>query len=134
MMSNGASSRLLDLSSVTGCLSEKYARSVVETARWSETAGCEGMLVYTDNGIADPWLVAQLILQSTDRLAPLIAVQAAYMHPYTVAKMVSTLGYLHKRKLYLNMVAEASATTSWRSPTTRRTTSATSARLSTHRS
>lgn len=85
--------------------SEEYAQRVTETARWSEAAGCEGMLVYTDNGIADPWLVSQLILQSTQRLAPLVAVQAAYMHPYSVAKMVSTLGYLHGRRLYLNMVA-----------------------------
>lgn len=85
--------------------SEEYAQRVAETARWSEAAGCEGMLVYTDNGIADPWLVSQLILQSTQRLAPLVAVQAAYMHPYSVAKMVSTLGYLHGRRLYLNMVA-----------------------------
>jgi alkanesulfonate monooxygenase len=84
---------------------ESYARSVAEVARWSEAAGCEGMLVYTDNGIADPWLVSQLILQSTERLAPLVAVQAAYMHPYSVAKMVSTLGYMHDRRLYLNMVA-----------------------------
>lgn len=85
--------------------SEEYAQRVIETARWSETAGCEGMLVYTDNGIVDPWLVSQLILQNTQRLAPLVAVQAAYMHPYSVAKMVTTLGYLHSRRLYLNMVA-----------------------------
>ncbi len=82
-----------------------YASQVADVARWSEAAGCEGMLVYTDNGIADPWLVAQLVLQSTERLAPLVAVQAAYMHPYSVAKMVSTLAYLHGRRLNLNMVA-----------------------------
>jgi alkanesulfonate monooxygenase len=27
------------------------------------------------------------------------------MHPYSVAKMVSTLGYLYGRTVYLNMVA-----------------------------
>jgi alkanesulfonate monooxygenase len=78
---------------------------VIDTARWSEAAGCEGMLVYTDNGIADPWLVSQTIVEHTERLSPLVAVQSAYMHPYSVAKMVSTLGYLHGRRLYLNMVA-----------------------------
>jgi alkanesulfonate monooxygenase len=82
-----------------------YAHSVAEVARWSEAAGCEGILVYTDNGLVDPWLVSQLILQSTERLAPLVAVQAAYMHPYSVAKMVATLGYMHGRHVYLNMVA-----------------------------
>src|SRR5271168_4969846 len=85
--------------------SDEYAERVADVARWSEAAGCEGMLVYTDNGIVDPWLVAQLVLQSTERLAPLLAVQAAYMHPYSVAKMVTTLGYIHHRRVYLNMVA-----------------------------
>jgi alkanesulfonate monooxygenase len=84
---------------------DEYARRVAETARWSEQAGCEGMLVYTDNGILDPWLVSQVVIQSTRRLAPLVAVQAAYMHPYSAAKMVTSLAYLHGRKLYLNMVA-----------------------------
>jgi alkanesulfonate monooxygenase len=82
-----------------------YAKRVIETARWSEAAGCEGILVYTDNGLLDPWLVSQLIIESTERLAPLVAVQSAYMHPYSAAKMVSSLGYLHGRRLYLNMVA-----------------------------
>lgn len=85
--------------------SDEYARSVTEVARWSERAGCEGMLVYTDNGIADPWLVSQAIMGATERLAPLVAVQPAYMHPYSVAKMVSTLAYMHGRRLYLNMLA-----------------------------
>jgi alkanesulfonate monooxygenase len=85
--------------------SEEYPTRVAEVARWSEEAGCEGMLVYTDNGIVDPWLVSQTILQSTERLAPLVAVQPAYMHPYSAAKMVATLAYMHGRRLYLNMLA-----------------------------
>jgi alkanesulfonate monooxygenase len=84
---------------------DEYLQRVVETSRWSEAAGCEGMLVYTDNGILDPWLVSQVAIESTERLAPLVAVQAAYMHPYSVAKMVASLGYLYGRRLYLNMVA-----------------------------
>jgi alkanesulfonate monooxygenase len=82
-----------------------YVQSIIEVARWSEEAGCEGILVYTDNSLVDPWLVAQIIIQNTDRLCPLVAVQPAYMHPYTVAKMVSSLGHLYGRRLYLNMVA-----------------------------
>jgi alkanesulfonate monooxygenase len=78
---------------------------VREAARWSEEAGCEGILVYTDNGLLDPWLVAQLIIQNTSRLSPLVAVQPVYMHPYTVAKMVTTLSLLHRRRIDLNIVA-----------------------------
>ena len=76
-----------------------------EAARLSEQAGCAGMLVVTDNAQPDPWLVAQLLIEATARLSPLVAVQPAYLHPYSVAKMVSTLGALYARRLHLNMVA-----------------------------
>jgi alkanesulfonate monooxygenase len=82
-----------------------YRRHVAAIARWSEAAGCEGMLIYADNRLVDPWLVAQGAIEATERLCPLVAVQPAYMHPYAVAKMVATLGLLHGRKIYLNMVA-----------------------------
>ncbi|HEU0289767.1 MAG TPA: LLM class flavin-dependent oxidoreductase [Burkholderiales bacterium] len=80
-------------------------RQLRDIARWSEDAGYEGILVYTDNGQLDPWLVSQVIIESTERLCPLVAIQPAYMHPYSVAKMVTSLGYLYGRRLYLNMVA-----------------------------
>ena len=84
---------------------DRYLQELAQVARWSEEAGCSGILVYTDNSIVDPWLVSQLILQNTERLAPLVATQPAYMHPYCVAKMVATLGVLHGRRIWLNMVA-----------------------------
>src|SRR5262249_40065187 len=31
-----------------------YLQNVADVARWSEEAGCKGILVYTDNSIADP--------------------------------------------------------------------------------
>lgn len=82
-----------------------YARQVVEAARWSEEAGCTGILVYTDNGIVDPWLVAQIIIENTARLCPLVAIQPIYMHPYAAAKMVASFAFLYRRRIYLNMVA-----------------------------
>ncbi len=72
---------------------------------WSEEAGCEGILVYTDNSLVDPWLVSQIIIQHTTHLCPLVAIQPVYMHPYSVAKMVSSLGHFYRRRIYLNMVA-----------------------------
>jgi alkanesulfonate monooxygenase len=83
----------------------RYSSLVANVARWSEAAGCEGILVYTDNGILDPWVVSHLIVQATEQLCPLVAVQSVYMHPFSVAKMVSTLANLHGRRTYLNMVA-----------------------------
>ena len=82
-----------------------YLDHVRDVARWSEAAGCRGMLVYTDNGLVDPWLVAQHAVASTRSLSPLVAIQPVYMHPYTVAKLVATLGHLYGRRLHLNFVA-----------------------------
>lgn len=80
-------------------------QTLKRVARWSEDAGCEGMLVFTDNAQLDPWLVSQVVVESTDRLCPLVAVQPIYMHPYSVAKMVTSIAALHGRRVYLNMVA-----------------------------
>ncbi|HET7766826.1 MAG TPA: LLM class flavin-dependent oxidoreductase [Burkholderiales bacterium] len=81
------------------------ARELRAFARSSEDAGHEGILVVTDNGQLDPWLVSQIIVEATKRLCPLVAVQPAYMHPYSVAKMITSIAHLHGRRLYLNMVA-----------------------------
>src|SRR6185295_1657152 len=70
---------------------ESYTERIAQVARWSERAGCTGILIYTDNSIIDPWMVSQIIVQSTNSLSPLLAVQPVYMHPYSVAKLVSTL-------------------------------------------
>jgi alkanesulfonate monooxygenase len=83
----------------------EYLQRVRDVARWSEAAGCEGILVYTDNSIVDPWLVSQVILESTRRLSPLVALQPVYMHPYSAAKMVTSLAYLHGRRVHLNLLA-----------------------------
>ena len=83
----------------------EYADRIADVARWSEEADCHGILVYTDNGIVDPWLVSQRVIEATETLRPLVAVQPAYMSPYSVAKMVTSLGYLHGRAVDLNMLA-----------------------------
>jgi alkanesulfonate monooxygenase len=85
--------------------SATYLEDVAEIARWSDEVGCEGILIYTDNGLVDPWLVAQVVIESTQALCPLVAVQPVYMHPYAAAKMVATFGFLYGRRVWLNMVA-----------------------------
>src|SRR6266404_9339783 len=84
---------------------ETYVQQVINVARWSEEAGCTAILVYTDNSLVDAWLVSQIILQNTEKLCPLVAVQPVYMHPYCVAKLVASFGFLYDRRIYLNMVA-----------------------------
>jgi alkanesulfonate monooxygenase len=85
--------------------SADYLERVRDVARWSEAAGCEGILVYTDNSIVDPWLVSQVILECTEALSPLVALQPVYMHPYSAAKMVTSLAHLHGRRVHLNLLA-----------------------------
>lgn len=80
-------------------------RRLAQIAGWSESAGFEGMLVFTDNRQLDPWLVSQAVITGTRRLSPLVAVQPAYMHPYAVAKLITSLAFLHRRRVHLNMVA-----------------------------
>jgi alkanesulfonate monooxygenase len=84
---------------------ETCVRELQEFARASEDAGHEGTLVFTDNSQLDPWLVSQIVVESTERLCPLVAIQPAYMHPYSVAKMIASFAHLYGRRLYLNMVA-----------------------------
>ena len=83
----------------------QYGARVADVARRSEQAGCEGILVYVDNGIVDPWLVAERVISATERLRPLVAVQPVYMHPYSVAKMIASLAFIHGRAVDLNMLA-----------------------------
>jgi alkanesulfonate monooxygenase len=84
---------------------DTYLQQVVDVARWSEKQGCTGILVYSDNSQLDAWLVSHAIIQHTRTLCPLVAVQPIYMHPYTLAKTVASIGALYRRRVYLNMVA-----------------------------
>lgn len=83
----------------------QYLQQVADVSRWSERYGCKGILVYADNGICDPWIVSNVILQNTTSLCPLVAVQPAYMHPYAAAKIISSYAFLYGRRFYINMIA-----------------------------
>lgn len=58
----------------------EYLQAVANVSRWSEAADCTGILIYADNGIVDPWLVSQIVIENTDKLRPLVAIQPVYMH------------------------------------------------------
>ena len=84
---------------------EAYRQRVSEVARWTDLAGYRGILIYTDNQLVDPWLVAQLVIEASDQLCPLIAIQPVYSHPYTAAKLVTSFAHLYGRRVFMNMVA-----------------------------
>ena len=89
----------------SGVPQDRYFQCVADVARWSDAAGCKGILVYSDNSLLDAWQLSQIIIQQTTRLCPLVAVQPVYMHPYAVAKQITSLAHLYGRQVYLNMVA-----------------------------
>jgi alkanesulfonate monooxygenase len=83
-----------------------YAAAVAHAARWSEEAGYEGMLIYAANEApADPWLLAQIVVQATRGLSPLVSVNPPYMHPFTAAKLVASIASLYGRRTDLNVIA-----------------------------
>jgi alkanesulfonate monooxygenase len=85
---------------------EKYWKELQDTITWSRDFNCTGILIFTGNDTyVEPWLVAQMVLEKTTELAPLIAVNPVYMHPFTAAKMISSFAHLYKRRVYLNMVS-----------------------------
>jgi alkanesulfonate monooxygenase len=83
-----------------------YAEAVANAARWSDEAGYEGMLIYAANEApADPWLLAQIVVQATRGLSPLVAANPLYMHPFTAAKLVASIASLYGRRTDLNLIA-----------------------------
>ncbi|MEV0127913.1 LLM class flavin-dependent oxidoreductase [Dactylosporangium sp. NPDC050688] len=85
-----------------------FRRRLTDVTRWTDEAGCAGLLVYSDNTLVDPWLVAQLVLDTAERAVPLVAVQPVYLPPYTAARMAATLTFLHGREVHLNLVTGGS--------------------------
>jgi alkanesulfonate monooxygenase len=83
----------------------KYWRDIESIAALSQSAGCTGVLLFTGNDtFVEPWIAAQAVIEATTSLSPLVAVNPAYMHPFSVAKMVSSLAYVHQRRVHLNLV------------------------------
>jgi alkanesulfonate monooxygenase len=74
-------------------------------AQGADRAGWDAALIYTSNNALDPWLLAQILIQSTRRVRPLVAVQPIYEHPFTVANQASTLSALYDRGVDFNFVA-----------------------------
>ena len=83
----------------------KYAEEQMCLAQFSEHNGFSGILLFEGNDVfVEPWSMAQHILGHTRRSSPLIAVNPIYMHPFTVAKFVSSFAQIYRRKVYLNMI------------------------------
>lgn len=87
---------------------QEYLKEVRQHARWADEHGFRGIVIYNFHTSLDPLLTAQYVLSTTRQLRPMVAIQPAYMHPYSLARSIVTLTYLYQRALDLNMVAGAS--------------------------
>ncbi|NOU64075.1 LLM class flavin-dependent oxidoreductase [Paenibacillus sp. LMG 31461] len=73
-------------------------------SKLSEKYNFYGSLIYFFNNSFDPWILTTKVLNNTDHLVPLIAVQPYYMPPVTSAKIIKSIATLYKRKVCLNFV------------------------------
>lgn len=82
-----------------------FLKELKRISRQTEKYGYKGILVYSDNRLADPWLMTGIILAETTHLLPMIALQPMYLHPYTAAKKIASIGLIYDRPIALNLVA-----------------------------
>ena len=84
---------------------QEYWVNIDKTIELSEKYNYSGILLFTGHDTyVEPWMIANIVLSRTKRLAPLIAVNPIYMHPFTVAKNINSLAYLYDRKIFVNCV------------------------------
>lgn len=84
-----------------------FAARIARTARASEAADWDGILVPHNLHELDPWLLSAYIGTTTSRLVPLVAVQPACIPPHTAAAMAACFAGLYHRPIYFNLVAGA---------------------------
>jgi len=89
--------------------SDKVARSrfldvVSDAAAWSDRAGCRGIVVPADDGVVDPWMLAQTIVRHSSALCPVIAVRPADTNPARLAKQISSFAFLHGRRAGVSLM------------------------------
>lgn len=82
-----------------------YYEKVKNAAQWSELYHFEGTLIYANNSLVDGWSVAQIILEQTKSLKPLVAVNPVYIHPYSLAKNIASLSFMYGRRVDINWIA-----------------------------
>lgn len=83
---------------------DKYWNHLDTISRLCSENGFTGPLLLTGNDTyVEPWIAAQ---SAIDRygVSPLVAINPIFAHPFTVAKMISSLAYIYEKQVFLNMV------------------------------
>ena len=82
-----------------------YYDRVINSGYWSEVHGFEGTLIYSNNTLVDGWSVAQIVLEHTNSLTSLVAVNPVYIFPYALAKRIASLSFMYNRRIDINWIA-----------------------------
>lgn len=70
----------------------------------SEKFNFDASLIYYFNDTLDPWTLATKLINDTNKLTPLLAVQPYYLSPYAISKIVKSIAALYNRRISLNFV------------------------------
>lgn len=87
---------------------DQYWRNIEDVGRWCGAYRFTGPLLFTGNDtFVEPWVAAQTVIDRYG-VSPLVAVNPVYMHPFSVAKMISSYAYSFGQRTFLNMVTGTS--------------------------
>lgn len=92
---------------------EAFRRRLAEVARWTDAAGCRGILIFDDNLTVDPWVPAQYVAQHTATVVPMVVVRPSVMPPFAAARLVSAFAHVHGRRIDL-VLATGGSSREWR--------------------
>lgn len=73
--------------------------------RDAEAGGIDGVLIFTANRMPNSFAVAQMIMNETSALIPLIALRADLAHPFEVYSRLLALSGIGQRPIAINLVA-----------------------------
>ena len=77
-----------------------YSESMFQLMKRNEELGFDGILLFENHSNdLEPWVFAQELFIRTRTQSPFIAVNPAYVHPYTAALKILSLTRLYKRRL-----------------------------------
>ena len=80
-------------------------KDIQEVVSLSDRHGLSGVLYFEGNDVAiSPWLAGQFTFSSSAMMSPIVAVNPAFMHPFTAAKMGCGFAVMFGRRTYLNMI------------------------------
>lgn len=83
---------------------EENLKNIDLVGAWCAKHRFEGPLIFNGNDtLTEVWVIAQMLLERYG-VSPLVAVNPHFMHPFTVAKMVSTFATAYGKSISLNMI------------------------------